>query len=99
MQDLKIYGDASHGFRVVYLTSVDSDSPIETFYHFALFADRADAEGLVTKMRRSGLPRLNLSSYWSWRVDTNRVTGLSVCSEPPAVVLETTPRPSARRGA
>lgn len=96
MQTLKISGDASRGWRVLFVTSVDSDSPVETFRHFALFADHRDAEDLLAGMRRAGFDRLDLRSHWSWKVDAGQVTGLAICGEAPTVVLETVPRPSTR---
>lgn len=96
MQHLKISGDATRGWRILFLDSVDGDSPIETFHHFALFADRRDAEDLLTKMRRAGFSQLDLRSHWSWEVDAGQTTGLSICGEAPTAVLETTPRPGQR---
>lgn len=84
------------GWRVVFSQSVDSDSPIETFYHFALFADRRDAEDLLARMRGAGFARLDLRAHWTWNVDTGQVTGLAICAETPTAVLETSPRPSTR---
>lgn len=98
MQNLKISGDASRGWRVLCVTSLDSDSPIETFHHFALFSDRRDAEGLLARMRRAGFFQLRLSRYWWWRVDANQVTGFAEMAIPPTVVLEVVPRPSTRGG-
>lgn len=102
MQNLRIapHHDSIHkvqGWRVAYSISVDSDSPIETFYHFALFADRRDAEDLLAQMRRAGFDKLDLRAHWTWSVDASQVTGLAICAETPTAVLETTPRPSTRR--
>jgi hypothetical protein len=99
MQNLKVSGDARRGWRVLYVTSLDSDSPVVTYHHFALFADRRDAEALLVRVRRAGVFRLRLSRYWWWKVDANQVTGFAEMANPPTVVLEGVPRPSTRGGA
>jgi hypothetical protein len=84
------------GYRVAFDDMVDSDSPIEAFYHFALFADRRDAEDLLARVRAAGYSKLDLRACWVWNHDSNQVTGLAICGELPRAELETVARLSAR---
>lgn len=80
------------GFRVGFDMTCDSDSPIEAFYHVALFADRKDAEGLRERVAAAGLAGVHFQACWSWNHDPNQVTGLAICHETPTVKLETRAR-------
>ena len=86
------HDEKNNGYRVVVNYLPGHDECWETFRHFALFADKRDAEALRLKMHAK-YGQFNFRKYWHWG-EPNRCSPLSLCHEVPSVVMETTPRPS-----